>query len=133
MVIGFPEKNLYISDFGSNNREVRSIILVESGSGEGKHLRSTLHQQSIEKGYYGMKTDKKNEDRVIPIAPLDRLIRKANAERVSESAAKELGVILEELGKEIANRANDLAKHANRTTVKDSDIRLAYKQWSERM
>ncbi len=80
-----------------------------------------------------MKTDKKNEDRVIPIAPLDRLIRKANAERVSESAAKELGVILEELGKEIANRANDLAKHANRTTVKDSDIRLAYKQWAERM
>jgi histone H3/H4 len=80
-----------------------------------------------------MKSDKKNDERVIPIAPLDRLIRKANAERVSESAAKELGIILEELGKEIANRANDLAKHANRTTVKDSDIRLAYKQWSERM
>ncbi|MBN2150576.1 MAG: histone family protein [Candidatus Lokiarchaeota archaeon] len=80
-----------------------------------------------------MKNDKKNDDRVIPIAPLDRLIRKANAERVSESAAKELGIILEDLGKEIANRANDLAKHANRTTVKDSDIRLAYKQWSERM
>ncbi|MEX2684442.1 MAG: histone family protein [Candidatus Sigynarchaeota archaeon] len=79
-----------------------------------------------------MKTDKKSEDRVFPIAPLDRLIRKANAERVSESAAKELGIILEELGKEIANRANDLAKHANRTTVKDSDIRLAYKQWFER-
>ncbi len=80
-----------------------------------------------------MKTDKKNDERVIPIAPLDRLIRKANAERVSESAAKELGVILEELGKEIAIRANDLAKHANRTTVKDADIRLAYKQWSDRM
>jgi histone H3/H4 len=79
-----------------------------------------------------MKTDKKNDERVIPIAPLDRLIRKANAERVSESAAKELGVILEELGKEIAIRANDLAKHANRTTVKDADIRLAYKQWSDR-
>ena len=80
-----------------------------------------------------MKTDKKNDERVIPIAPLDRLIRKANAERVSESAAKVLGVILEELGKEIAIRANDLAKHANRTTVKDADIRLAYKQWSDRM
>jgi histone H3/H4 len=72
-----------------------------------------------------------NDDRLIPIAPLDRLIRKANAERVSESAAKELGVILEALGKEIASRAADLAKHANRTTVKDSDIRLAYKQWKE--
>ena len=75
-----------------------------------------------------MKTqDRKN--RIIPIAPLDRLIRKANAERVSESAAKELGNILEQLGIEIANRATDLAKHANRTTVKDSDITLAFKQW----
>nr|MDO8113192.1 NFYB/HAP3 family transcription factor subunit [Candidatus Sigynarchaeota archaeon] len=70
-------------------------------------------------------------DHVIPIAPIDRLIRKTNADRVSESAAKELGLILEELGKEIALRAADLAKHANRTTVKDSDIRLAYKQWRE--
>ncbi|MHA1681548.1 MAG: histone family protein [Promethearchaeota archaeon] len=72
---------------------------------------------------------KNDINRVIPIAPLDRLIRKANAERVSESAAKELGVILEQLGKEIADRAIDLAKHANRATVKDSDIKLAYKQW----
>ena len=70
-------------------------------------------------------------DKIIPIAPIDRLIRKTNAERVSESAAKELGLILEELGKEIALRAADLAKHANRTTVKDSDIRLAYKQWRD--
>ncbi|MFX0103487.1 MAG: histone family protein [Candidatus Hodarchaeota archaeon] len=69
------------------------------------------------------------KSRIIPIAPLDRLIRKANAERVSESAAKELGNILEQLGIEIANRATDLAKHANRTTVKDSDILLAFKQW----
>ena len=60
---------------------------------------------------------KNDINRVIPIAPLDRLIRKANAERVSESAAKELGVILEQLGKEIADRAIDLAKHANRATV----------------
>ncbi len=69
------------------------------------------------------------QDRLIPLAPLDRLIRTANADRVSESAAKELGEILEQLGKEIAARAAELAKHANRTTVKDSDIRLAYRQW----
>lgn len=79
-----------------------------------------------------LKNEKRNEDRIIPVAPLDRLIRKANVDRVSESAAKELGVILEELGKEIAIRANDLAKHANRTTVKDADIKLAYKQWANR-
>ena len=77
-----------------------------------------------------MKSEKR-EDRIIPVAPLDRLIRKANADRVSESAAKELGTILEQLGKEIAGRAADLAKHANRSTVKETDIRLAYKQWLE--
>lgn len=92
------------------------------------HLRGV----EIKKRRIILKSDKKNEDRVIPIAPLDRLIRKANADRVSESAAKELGMILEELGKEIAMRANDLAKHANRTTIKDTDIKLAYKQWADR-
>ncbi|MHA1680716.1 MAG: histone family protein [Promethearchaeota archaeon] len=77
-----------------------------------------------------LKTEKiERKGRILPLAPLDRLIRKSNAERVSESAAKELGIILEQLGEEIARRATDLAKHANRSTVKDSDIRLAYKQW----
>lgn len=71
----------------------------------------------------------KTSERVLPIAPLDRLIRKTKAERVSESAAVELGVILEELGQEIASRAADLAKHANRLTIKENDIKLAYKQW----
>ena len=68
-------------------------------------------------------------DRVIPVAPVERLIRKTNASRVSNSAAKELGLMLEDMGLEIALRAADLAKHANRTTIRDSDIRLAYKQW----
>ncbi len=75
------------------------------------------------------KHEREISNRVISVAPIDRLIRKTNAERVSESAAKELGAILEELGMGIALRAADLAKHANRTTVKDADIRLAYKQW----
>ncbi|MHA1839426.1 MAG: histone, partial [Candidatus Ranarchaeia archaeon] len=44
----------------------------------------------------------------IPVAPLDRLIRRAKAERVSEKAAYELGAILEELGLEIAGRAQEL-------------------------
>ncbi|MHA1506595.1 MAG: histone family protein [Candidatus Asgardarchaeia archaeon] len=68
-------------------------------------------------------------ERNIPIAPLDRLIRKANAERVSEKAAAALGEILEELGLEIAKRARELAEFAGRKTVTDKDIRLAYKHW----
>ncbi|MGQ4833293.1 MAG: histone family protein [Candidatus Asgardarchaeia archaeon] len=67
--------------------------------------------------------------RQLPIAPVDRLIRKANAERVSEDAAEALAEILEELALEIAQRARELAEFAGRKTVTEKDIRLAYKQW----
>jgi len=64
----------------------------------------------------------------LPLAPIDRLIRKAGAERVSEEAAKALRDILEEKAIEIAKRANDLALHAGRKTIKVEDIKLAAKQ-----
>ncbi|MHA1237675.1 MAG: histone family protein [Candidatus Odinarchaeia archaeon] len=72
---------------------------------------------------------REKSERIIPLAPLDRLIRKAGVERVSEKAAATLGKILEELGLEIASRANELAQHAKRKTVTGKDIELAYKQW----
>ncbi|MHA1755006.1 MAG: histone family protein [Candidatus Odinarchaeia archaeon] len=72
---------------------------------------------------------KEKAERIIPLAPLDRLIRKAKVERVSEKAAIELGKILEEIGLEIAKRAGELAVHANRKTVTGRDIELAYSQW----
>jgi histone H3/H4 len=68
-------------------------------------------------------------ERIIPLAPLDRLIRKAKAERVSEKAAMAMGEILEEVGIEIAAMARDLAEHAHRKTINGTDIRLSYKQW----
>jgi histone H3/H4 len=63
----------------------------------------------------------------LPIAALDRLIRKAGAERVSEDAAIELGKIIEEVALDISKQAIDLAKHAKRKTVTGEDIRLATK------
>ena len=50
----------------------------------------------------------------LPIAALDRLIRKAGAERVSEDAAEELGRILEEVAQDISKQAIELARHAKR-------------------
>jgi histone H3/H4 len=62
---------------------------------------------------------------ILPIAPVERMVRKAGAERVSEDAGIELAKVLEEYGLEIAREAISLAKHAKRTTVKEEDIRLA--------
>ncbi len=63
----------------------------------------------------------------LPIAPIDRLIRKAGAERVSEEAAKVLAEYLEEYAVEVARKSVDFARHAGRKTVKAEDIKLAIK------
>ncbi len=63
----------------------------------------------------------------LPIAAVDRIIRKAGARRVSESAARELAEVLEEYALDIAGEASELASHAGRKTVRDTDIRLAAK------
>ncbi|QDA30973.1 histone family protein [Thermococcus indicus] len=63
----------------------------------------------------------------LPIAPIDRLIRKAGAERVSEDAAKVLAEYLEEYAIELARKSTDFARHAGRKTVKAEDIKLAIK------
>ncbi|MEL4305625.1 histone family protein [Methanococcoides sp. LMO-2] len=63
---------------------------------------------------------------ILPLASVERLIRSANAERVSESAASILLEILEDYGVKIAKEAIIYANHAGRKTVKDEDIKLAF-------
>ena len=62
---------------------------------------------------------------IIPYAPVERLIRSAGSERVSESAGIALAEILEEYGLKISREAIKLAEHAHRKTVKAEDIKLA--------
>jgi histone H3/H4 len=57
--------------------------------------------------------------------PVDRIMRKAGAERVSEAAARALAAILEEEAIEISKMAVEYAQHAGRKTVKAEDIKLA--------
>ncbi len=61
-------------------------------------------------------------------AAVDRLIRKAGAERVSEDAAVALSRALEKKAVEISQEAMSLAEHAGRKTVKREDIELAAKR-----
>ena len=61
----------------------------------------------------------------LAVAPMHRICKKAGADRVSESAARELAKVLDELGVKIAKEAMDYAMHAGRKTVKSEDIEIA--------
>ena len=63
----------------------------------------------------------------IPKAPIARIIKESGAERVSEDAKEELAAYLEEVARNVAKEANNVAKIAKRKTVKADDIKLAIK------
>ena len=60
----------------------------------------------------------------IPKAPIARIIKDTGAERVSEDAKAELAEYLEEVARDVAIEANNVAKIAKRKTIKPEDIKL---------
>jgi len=65
--------------------------------------------------------------RLIPLAAMEKIMKKAGAERVSDKAKVALKTVLEEIAEEMAVNAVKLAMHAGRKTVKAGDIKLAAK------
>lgn len=63
----------------------------------------------------------------IPKAPIARIIKDTGAERVSEDAKAELAEYLEEVARDVAIEANNVAKIAKCKTIKPEDIKLAIK------
>ena len=61
----------------------------------------------------------------LAIAAMHRICKKAGAERVSESATKEMSRVLEEVGIKIGKEAIDWSMHAGRKTIKAEDIKKA--------
>ena len=65
--------------------------------------------------------------KVLPLAGMEKLLKKAGAPRVSESAKIELREVLEDIAERIGSRALKLSQHSGRKTIKASDIKLAAK------
>ncbi len=65
--------------------------------------------------------------RLLPLAAMEKILKQAGAERVSDKAKAALKSIIEEEAEQLAVQAVKFAAHAGRKTVKAGDIRLAAK------
>jgi len=63
--------------------------------------------------------------RVFPLSPLERIAKKAGAQRVSMSAVKAMREAVLDVAEIIAADAVAAANHAGRVTVKAKDIKIA--------
>ncbi|MDD1698290.1 MAG: NFYB/HAP3 family transcription factor subunit [Methanoregula sp.] len=56
---------------------------------------------------------------------VERIIKKAGADRISADATETLAVLMEEYGTFLAKEAKKMSDHAGRKTLRGSDIQMA--------
>jgi histone H3/H4 len=64
-------------------------------------------------------------ERIVPLAAMEKIIKNAGAERVSDPSKVALKEVVELFAEKIASQAVKLSHHAGRKTVKADDIKLA--------
>lgn len=64
---------------------------------------------------------------ILPLAAMEKLLKKCGASRVSEDAKEAMREVVQELAENIGNKAVTYAQHSGRKTVKSSDVKLAAK------
>ena len=65
--------------------------------------------------------------KTLPLAAMEKILKKSGAERVADNAKVALRSVLEDIAEDISTQATRLASHAGRKTVKSEDIKLASK------
>jgi len=68
------------------------------------------------------------EKSILPLAAMEKLLKKSGADRVSEDAKVALRDVLEDYADKVGAHAIKISKHSGRKTVKAGDIKLASKQ-----
>ncbi|HZX11992.1 MAG TPA: histone family protein [Candidatus Nanoarchaeia archaeon] len=66
-------------------------------------------------------------DNILPLAAMEKLLKKCGAGRVSEDAKQAMKEVLESYGEKIGEYAVKIAQHSGRKTIKGTDVKLAVK------
>ena len=65
----------------------------------------------------------------LPLATFEKILKESGKDiRVSKKAAEEMIKVVEEVSRQLAGDALELARHANRKTILEQDVELAYKK-----
>ena len=63
--------------------------------------------------------------RDLPLAPLERILKKAGSKRVSKSGVEAFAEVLTQYALKLSKEAVKLAEHAGRKTVLERDVKMA--------
>ncbi len=67
-------------------------------------------------------------ENILPYAPIGKIIQENTGKRVSKNAKIATAELLDDLTEKVIRKANLIAEHSGRKTIKAKDLTLAYNQ-----